>query len=56
MQRENFAQLGATSFDIKMEAVRLMSEALLHPKDADNLIELANDLFDYAATLRSRRG
>jgi hypothetical protein len=36
------------AFDIKLEAARLMSEALRRPKEADELIELAQSLFQVA--------
>lgn len=56
MSRENFAVLyGNNSLDIKLEAARLMSEALNRPAEADSLISMAIQLFDYANTVQERR-
>lgn len=56
MSRENFAVLyGNNALDIKLEAARLMSEALNRPADADSLISMAIQLFDYANTVQDRR-
>lgn len=53
---EKFAVLyGNNSLDIKLEAARLMSEALNRPDDADSLISMAIQLFDYANTVQERR-
>ncbi|MGE5515738.1 MAG: hypothetical protein ACM31D_07920 [Bacteroidota bacterium] len=43
------------TLDIKLEAARLMSEALSRPGDADSLISMAIQLFDYANTMQERR-
>jgi hypothetical protein len=57
MTREIFAGSSRqNTLDIKLEAARLMSEALSRPADAEALIDLANQMFDYAnAISRSRR-
>jgi|GEM_PF-2792918 hypothetical protein len=56
MSRENFAVLyGNNALDIKLEAARLMSEALNRPSEADSLISMAIQLFDYANTVQDRR-
>lgn len=53
---EKFAVLyGNNSLDIKLEAARLMSEALNRPDDADSLISMAIQLFDYANAVQERR-
>lgn len=41
--------------DIKLEAARLMSEALVRPGDADSLISMAMQLFGYANAIQERR-
>lgn len=41
--------------DIKLEAARLMSEALLRPDDADSLISMAIQLFDTANSAQGRK-
>lgn len=53
---EKFAVLyGNNALDIKLEAARLMSEALSRPADADSLISMAIQLFDYANDVQERR-
>lgn len=54
MASENFAVLyGNNTLDIKLEAARLMSEALNRPADADSLISMAIQLFDYANAVQA---
>lgn len=56
MSRENFAVLyGNNAPEIKMEAARLMTEALTRPAEADALISMAIQLFDYANTVQDGR-
>lgn len=53
MGQENIAVLyGNNVLDIKLEAARLMSEALSRPNDADSLISMAIQLFDYANNVK----
>lgn len=53
---EKFAVLcGNNTLDIKLEAARLMSEALNRPDDADSLISMAIQLFDYANSVQENR-
>lgn len=53
---EKFAVLyGNNTLDIKLEAARLMSEALNRPDDADSLISMAIQLFDYANNVQQTR-
>lgn len=52
MSREKFAVLYGNNADaIRVEAARLMSEALNRPEEAQSLIASAIELFDYANTL-----
>ncbi|HLO79170.1 MAG TPA: hypothetical protein VK196_22150 [Magnetospirillum sp.] len=56
MSGEKIAVLyGNNSMDIKMQAARLMSEALSRPGDADSLISMAIQLFDRANAVQERR-
>ncbi|MGE5506186.1 MAG: hypothetical protein ACM31L_17325 [Actinomycetota bacterium] len=56
MTRENIAGFaGQNTLDIKLEAARLMSEALSRPNDAEALIDLAIQMFDYANSISRRR-
>ncbi|MBX9634137.1 MAG: hypothetical protein K2X44_04070 [Magnetospirillum sp.] len=49
MSSENIAVLYGNNADaIKVEAARLMSEAFRRPAEADSLISMAMQLFDYA--------
>lgn len=56
MPREKIAVLyGNNSLGIKLEAARLMSEALNSPEQAEHLIREAIQLFDYANGLQSEK-
>lgn len=56
MGQEKIAVLyGNNADNIKMEAARLMSEAFSRPAEADSLISMAIQLFDYANTVREQR-
>jgi hypothetical protein len=56
MAQEKFAVVyGNNALDTKLEAARLMSEALTRPEDADALIAMAMMLFDSVNTAQERR-
>lgn len=56
MAQEKVAVLYANNtLDTKLEAARLMSEALSRPEDADALIAMAMMLFDTANAAQERR-
>lgn len=56
MSREDIAVLyGNDAQGVKLEAARLMSEALNRPAEADSLISMAIQLFAYANTVPERR-
>jgi len=46
---------GNNSLDVRLQAARLMSEALHRPQDADALISMAIQLFDCATSTQERR-
>lgn len=56
MGQEKIAVLYGNNADsIKMEAARLMSEAFSRPAEADSLISMAIQLFDYAKNVQEQR-